>query len=147
MGDCFWYIICHIFKKGKADIESIPYSEYEEAYLDRIAANYVSYTLLEDVKGIKEKHKERFFRTFYDTMAQSVFYSLFYAYPKSRSQLNDETKRMLLNVFSYMFTGMEIKSAKFEHWDLDLGTGNILTIGAKKKQAKQLEAYSLADID
>jgi len=112
-----------------------------------MAANYVSYTLLEDVKGVKEKHKERFFRTFYDTMAQSVFYSLFYAYPKSRSQLNDETKRNLLNIFSHMFTGVEIKSAKFEHWDLDLGTGNILTVGAKKKGAKQIEAYSLADME
>lgn len=41
-------------------------------------------------------------------------------------------KRKLLNIFSYLFTGMKIKSAKFSHWKLDFGTGNI--IGKSSKQ-------------
>jgi len=83
-----------------------------------MAANYVSFTIVEDIK-IDMKSKERFFKTFYDTIAQSVFYSLFYAFPKSRSSLTDEMKRKLLNIFSHLFTGMKIKSAKYEHWSLD----------------------------
>ena len=42
-------------------------------------------------------------------------------------------KRKLLNTFSKLFTGMKIKSAKYEHWSLDLGTGNILQGHATKK--------------
>ena len=50
-------------------------------------------------------------------MAQSVYYSLFYAYPKSRGQTNnDDMKRKLLNIFSKLFTGMKIQSANYEHW-------------------------------
>lgn len=44
-------------------------------------------------------------------------------------------KRKLLNIFSKLFTGMKIKSAKYDHWSLDLGTGNILSSGAKKPTA------------
>lgn len=76
--------------------------------------------------------KEGFFEKFFDIIAQSVFYSLFYAFPKSRSQLNNEMKRELLNIFSRLFTGMEIKSAKYDHWNFDLGTGDILNGAAKK---------------
>jgi hypothetical protein len=42
ISDSFWYIICKVFLK-KADYEAI-----EEFYLDRIAANYVSFTLIEE---------------------------------------------------------------------------------------------------
>ena len=38
---------------------------------------------------------------------------------------------MLLNTFSYMFTGIEVKSAKFDHWKDEMGAGNALT--TKKK--------------
>ena len=120
-----------------------------------MAANYVSFTLIEEgdipsknkKEGFKNKNtqKERFFKTFYDTIAQSVFYSLFYAFPKSRAQLDNDMKRKLLNIFSKLFTGMKIKSAKFEHWQLDLGAGNIMA-GTNPKKAKT-EILSLADID
>ena len=88
-------------------------------------SNYVSFTIVENVK-LDPIIKSKFFENFYDIIAQSVFYSLFYAFPKSRSLLNNEMKRKLLNIFSRLFTGMKIKSAKYEHWSLDLGTGNIL---------------------
>lgn len=42
-------------------------------------------------------------------------------------------KRKLLNIFSKLFTGMKITSAKFNHWSLDLGTGNILSSDSNKK--------------
>ena len=123
ISDAFWYVICKIFKKNDPNNEQ--YEPHQEFLLDRIAANYVSFTIVEDVK-LDKQVKAKFFEGFYDIIAQSVFYSLFYAYPKSRSLLNNEMKRKLLNIFSYLFTGMKIKSAKFEHWNLDMGTGNIL---------------------
>jgi hypothetical protein len=65
-------------------------------------------------------------------MAQSVYYSLFYAYPKSRGQTNnDDMKRKLLNIFSELFTGMKIQSAAYDHWTPFPGTGNMLhSLGA-----------------
>lgn len=57
-------------------------------------------------------------------------------------------KRKLLNIFSRLFTGMKIKSAKYEHWSLDLGTGNILQGNMiKKGPGAKKEDISLADID
>jgi hypothetical protein len=114
--------------------------------LDRIAANYVSFTIVENVK-IDMQTKSKFFESFYDIISQSVFYSLFYAFPKSRSLLNNEMKRKLLNIFSRLFTGMKIKSAKYEHWTLDLGTGNIVHGATNKKANAQKEDISLADIE
>mmetsp|Transcript_41831 Transcript_41831/g.30721 ORF Transcript_41831/g.30721 Transcript_41831/m.30721 type:complete len:80 (-) Transcript_41831:495-734(-) len=73
------------------------------------------------------KQKEKFFKNFYDTVAQAVYYSLFYAFPKSRSLLNEEMKRKLLNIFSKLFTGMKIQSADFAHWQLKQGAGSIMT--------------------
>jgi len=58
-------------------------------------------------------------------------------------------KRKLLNIFSKLFTGMKIKSAKYEHWSLDLGTGNALASNTTKKayNANQKVEISLADVD
>jgi hypothetical protein len=96
--------------------------------LDRIAANYVSFTLHDEFMGdadapnIKDKGKkaskksnnkhykklnmkDSFFKHFYNAISQSIFLCLFFAYPKSRSKLNDEIKRQLLDIFSELFTG------------------------------------------
>ena len=74
-----------------------------------------------------------------------MFYSLFYAFPKSRFTLNAEMKRVLLNIFSELFTGMQIKSASTEHWDLNLGGGNIFSGKDAKARSKQ-EDVSIADL-
>ena len=62
----------------------------------------------------------------YETIAISVYFSLFFAYPKSRAMLNEEMQKKLLSIFSVLFTGMEIKSTKLEKWDIDTGAGNML---------------------
>ena len=127
ISDCFWYVICKVFLKKPE------YEAHQEFLLDRIAANYVSFTIADesDYGIIDPKQKERFFKVFYDIIAQSVFYSLFYAFPKSRSSLNEDMKRKLLTIFSKLFTGMKIKTAKSK-WSLDFGTGNILSNNTKK---------------
>ena len=45
ISDSFWYIICRVFLKK---LEKIDYEPHQEFLLDRIAANYVSFTLIED---------------------------------------------------------------------------------------------------
>ena len=53
-------------------------------FLDRLATNYVSFTLHEEFQGWQnEKKKDTFFKKFYDAIAMAIFYSLYYAYPKS----------------------------------------------------------------
>jgi len=129
--DCFWYVICKIFNSGN-------YTEHEECLLDRISANYVSFMLTLPVK-----QKDRFFKGFYDVIAQSTFYSLFYAFPKSRKVFDNNLKRTLLDIFSELFSGMIVKSAQFNHWGLDLGAGNVFP--EKKLFAKK--DITLADIE
>jgi hypothetical protein len=150
-------------------VATTSYDSYKEFLLDRIAANYVSFTILEDddleqygtngnnmddnesqnssyfddttnpfsMKKKKDSHqmdfqqsqiiRRKFFEQFYDIIAQSVFYALFYAYPKSRGQtLTNELKRKLLNIFSKRFTGMKIQSASYENWYPIMGGGNML---------------------
>ena len=141
ISDAFWFVVCKLFKKEQQ------YEPYKEFLLDRIAANYVSFTIVENVV-IDPQIKAKFFESIYDIIAQSVFYSLFYAFPKSRNMLNNDMKRKLLNIFSQMFTGMKIKSAKIEHWTLDLGTGNTLQGAAMagNKPSSEKEEVSLADM-
>jgi hypothetical protein len=68
-------------------------------------------------------------------LAQAVFYSFFYAFPKSRIKFNDDLKKLLLDEFSYQFTGVRISNTHcyMEKWCLDLGAGNIFKIESHNK--------------
>lgn len=117
VSDCFWFAICRFFRTGL-----FPNSEKELE--KRIAKNYIGLFL-----SIEDKHEsEVFFKEYFNVLSQSVFYSFFYAYPKSRSKFNNDLKEKLVSTFSKMFTGIEISNTKsyYEKWTLDLGTGNIL---------------------
>jgi hypothetical protein len=82
-----------------------------------MAANYVSYTLI-DHKKITMKTKSKFFDKFYNHLAQGVYHCLKTAFPKNRNTIETgEMKRKLLNTFSELFTGVVIYSAKFGSWD------------------------------
>ena len=160
ISDSFWYIICRVFKQSQ-------YIAHEEIFLDRIAANYVSFTLHDEFMGDAEdltstnkrgqklknannKHykklnmKDAFFKHFYNAIAQSVFCSLFFAYPKSRSKLNEEIKRELLDIFSELFTGTQIKSASYDHWNIEIGSSNVLA--GNQKDKKNEKPLTLADV-
>jgi hypothetical protein len=105
ISDAFWYYICHV-EKEKPDNGGKDYRAHIEFLLDRMAANYVSYTLLEDPR-IQKEVKEKFFEKFYNHLAQAVYHCLKTAFPKNRNTLETpETKRKLLNTFSELFTGM-----------------------------------------
>jgi len=47
----------------------------------RIAKNFINFFIRVDDKY----EKDNFFKKYFDILSQAVFYSLFYAYPKSRS--------------------------------------------------------------
>lgn len=109
ISDSFWYVICKICNP-KPEFE-----HHQEFLLDRIAANFVSFTLIEDER-FDQVAKENFFKKLYDIIAQSVYYSLYYAYPKSRKTLTVDFMRQLTNTFSELFTGTVIHSASLSHW-------------------------------
>ncbi len=48
ISDCFWYIICMMKEEEK-------YDEHQEMLLDKIATNYVSFTLHEEFIGQKNQ--------------------------------------------------------------------------------------------
>ena len=62
VSDAFWYFICSVIKPDKK------YEAHNEFLLDRMAANYVSYTLV-DKKSITVKTKNRYFDKFYNHLA------------------------------------------------------------------------------
>ena len=113
ISDAFWYFICSSFKREE---DKPKYAAHNEFLLDRMAANYVSYTLVED-PTISHTTKELFFNAFYNHLSQAVYHCLKTAFPKNRNRIEKaETKRDLLNTFSELFTGMVIQSAKFTNW-------------------------------
>ena len=113
ISDAFWYFICSNFKREE---DKPKYAAHNEFLLDRMAANYVSYTLVED-PSISSQTKELFFNAFYNHLSQAVYHCLKTAFPKNRNRIEKaETKRDLLNTFSELFTGMVIQSAKFTNW-------------------------------
>lgn len=133
ISDAFWYFIIAEFKKP--DEKNIRHNEF---LLDRIAANYVSYTLTEDPTICGPKIKEKFFSKFYNHLSQAVYQCLKTAFPKNRNTIETAImKRKLLSTFSELFTGVVIHSAKFRNWT------NQMT---SSKLEEQPTKVSLADI-
>jgi hypothetical protein len=97
-----------------------------------MAIRYVDY--IASVAHVRESDKDLFFQIYFDIVAQGVFYSFFYAFPKSRNHFNDNYKKYIFGQFTMFFTGLKIshksqfkKDWKFiEDWCLDLGAGNVL---------------------
>jgi len=146
ISDAFWYMICKWHEQEEDDYEdhrdnqevpeSLTHSRLEnslstmeyykevDAFLKkRLAKNYVNLFL-----SVDEKHKESFFQEYFNILSQGVFYSFFYAFPKSRDDFNNEVKKKFLLEFSQLFTGIKISNPAtyYSKWYLDLGAGNIL---------------------
>lgn len=111
----FWYYLCKLLHNSK-------YIFIEEQLLDHIAVKYVELYV-----SVEANYRDLFFQTYYDCLAQAVFYSFFFAYPQSRSFIVSE--EFMSNLFSMMseeITGMPVCNLGYEKWSLDLGAGNIL---------------------
>ena len=119
ISDSFWYVICVFFKE-----QSPKYNAKKEQLLDRISANFVSFFI-----EYKSSKQQFIFTYLYDLLAQAVFFSLFFAYPKSRAKFDIKLIFKLLKMFSELFNGPKITTASLpllKHWTLNLGTGNII---------------------
>jgi len=126
ISDAFWYYICE-YKDQKALEQNAQskrqYEQHNEFLLDRMAANYVSYTLVEDPKRLPDEAKRKYFCKFYNYLSQAVYHALKLAFPKDRKEIETPaTKRRLLNMFSLLFTGITVHSAKFSNWHDSSGT-------------------------
>lgn len=115
LSDMFWYCLIKIDKRSG-------FKEYKKSLLERISHNYIQVFV-----NVPMDHKEIFFENFFDAIAQGVFYSMFFSYPKSRSRLNsEEFKQKLYELISKNITGLTVKNQGYHHWILDLGAGNVL---------------------
>lgn len=82
-------------------------------------------------------NKDTILDSFYDYMAQCIFYGLYLAFPKSRQKFNNEFRQLLVSFFGYLFNGLNVHNKyNTEHWDLDLGSGNIIEPDEPKKSKK-----------
>lgn len=95
VSDCFWFAICKFFHEKK-------YEHSESELEKRIAKNYIGLFL----SITDKKENDIFFKEYFNTLAQSVFYSFFYAFPKSRAKFDNKLKEQLLTTFSKIFTGV-----------------------------------------
>lgn len=127
LSDMFWYCLVKIDKR--------PYmKQYKRDLLERISYNYVQVFV-----NVPKDHKEIFFENFYDCIAQGVFYSMFFSYPKSRSRLdNEEFKSKLFAIVSRRLSGITVSNQGYNNWVLDLGAGNVLQRSAPRSQDTSL---------
>jgi hypothetical protein len=99
--------------------------------LKRISENYFKFFIkLCDETSFARKDqkdlKDNILEAFYDFISQCVFYSIFLAFPKSRYMFDDTFRIKIVAMFAYIYNGLIIQNFNLDHWDLDLGTGNII---------------------
>jgi Protein of unknown function len=115
INNLFWYSLCKLMHPNK-------FFDIEEQLLDKIAASYVELFV-----SVELLYRDKFFQTYYDCLAQAVFYSFFFAYPQSRSFIvSEEFMSSLFSMMSEQITGMPVCNLGYEKWHFDLGAGNIL---------------------
>ena len=123
LSDMFWYSVVKIDKRPNL-------KEYKKSLLERIAYNYIQVFV-----NVPYYFKEIFFENFYDCIAQGVFYSMFFSFPKSRTRLDsEEFKSKLFNIISTKLTGLDVNNQGFNNWILDLGAGNVLRSSYNKAE-------------
>eukprot|EP00743_Colponemidia_sp_Colp-15_P001681 GILK01001837.1.p1 GENE.GILK01001837.1~~GILK01001837.1.p1 ORF type:complete len:407 (-),score=59.98 GILK01001837.1:124-1344(-) len=112
--DSFWWIVSNFFQQSK-DLET------ENKLFTRVAQNYVAIFL-----HVHPARKDSFFARYPDAVAQSIFYSLYLAFPKSRSKFTAPFRTDLLVMLSEWMSGLRPAQPSTRHWKLDLGAGNVL---------------------
>jgi len=141
ISDSFWFVVCffqqpNVNNKRKSEELKAQINEM----LKRVSKNYFKFfiNLCDDDSAIKKK--DSVLNIFRDFMSQCVFYSLYLAFPKSRHVFNEEFRNRIISIFSYLYNGLNTqKNFTVNHWDLDLGKGNILEVNSSIKVSKKLE--------
>ena len=115
ISDVFWLCLLHMEQP-----ETL--AQVQGSLLDRVASNYI-----EIFWSLLPGQRDLLLSDFHDGVSQAVFYSMFFAFPKSRSKLNtDQKKRELLSIVAKYLVGLPLSSYSYQHWNLDLGNGNVL---------------------
>ena len=157
ISDSFWFTVSFFktINKEKREInnskklnftkeEKILSPALKEAViiLKRISENYFKFfiklcdetaTSRKDQKDLKDNILE----IFYDFLSQCVFYSIFLAFPKSRHMFDNTFRFKIVSMFAYIYNGLIIQNFSLDHWDLDLGTGNIIENENETRKVKK----------
>lgn len=129
----FWYILLHInptFKQTTKSKENTNFIENMKKEL-LIQISNLTFEIKEKTVESLQKIMEKIY---FDIVCQGVFYSLFYAFPKSRIKFDREFKCEVFKQISIVFKGCEVshrsrflKNWRFiDDWHLNLGAGNLL---------------------
>jgi hypothetical protein len=143
ISDSFWFVVCffqssNIKEKHKLD----DLKKLVTEILKRISCNYFKFfiNLCDDDSPVKKK--DPVLNVFHDFMSQCVFYSLYLGFPKSRHIFNDEFRHKIISLFAYLYNGLNTQNNfSVDHWDLDLGTGNIIEPGNSNNSDKSKSNY------
>eukprot|EP00801_Mesodinium_rubrum_P002717 Mrub_02717.p1 GENE.Mrub_02717~~Mrub_02717.p1 ORF type:complete len:513 (-),score=122.54 Mrub_02717:95-1492(-) len=68
----------------------------------------------------------KIFDEFWEVLSQTLFVMLYYSYPKSRKQFNYKFRNQLASLFSLSLCGFKQAKSSTNHWNLDIGSGNLL---------------------
>lgn len=113
--ELFWFCLLHIEERPE-------FFTFKSGLLSRISRNYFDLFL-----RVPSEHRDLFFDSFYDCAAQAVYYSMFLAFPKSRSKLNTENyKQKIFSTVSELVTGIAVSSQSYNRWELILSSKNVL---------------------
>lgn len=128
ISDSFWFVVCFFQISNTVDKKKVEELKRQvNEILKRISTNYFKFfiNLCDDDCPIKKK--DPVLNIFRDFMSQCVFYSLFLGFPKSRHIFNEEFRNRIISLFSYLYSGLNSQNNyTVNHWDLDLGKGNLI---------------------
>jgi hypothetical protein len=127
ISDSFWFVVCFFRIPNGTDKSVVELLKKNcNEILKRISTNYFKFFINLCDDECKVKKKDIVLNIFRDFMSQCVFYSLFLAFPKSRDSFNEDFKSRMISLFSFLFNGLDTSNNSVDHWDLDLGKGNII---------------------
>jgi hypothetical protein len=130
---CVWHIIFDVNYLNAADKVSAEDLSFIQT-LDQRMLSVISDTYLNLFSQLRANFKKVMNKLYFDVVAQAVFYSLFYAFPKSRHIFNQEFRIYVFNIISKLFKGCAVSPSSvfyknwnfIDDWYLDLGAGNVL---------------------
>ena len=147
ISDSFWFIVCFFQSKNNNEIKPdddlqtkrIKINNRNENFqiisqiLKRMSCNYFKFFIRVCDMGPSRKNDPAL-NVFRDFMSQSVYYSIYLAFPKSRYLFGEDFRNRIVSYFAYLYNGLTSEHSFVQlHWELDLGKGNIIENFVKYK--------------
>jgi hypothetical protein len=152
ISDSFWFIVCFFQSKNNNEIKPdddnqtkrIKINNKNENFqiisqiLKRMSCNYFKFFIRVCDMGPSRKNDPAL-NVFRDFMSQSVYYSIYLAFPKSRYLFGEDFRNRIVSYFAYLYNGLTSEHSFVQlHWELDLGKGNIIENFVKYKDEHPL---------